>query len=178
MVLDGELVAWRDGVIRPFADLQQRIGRKKLTPAILKSVPVRFLAYDLLEENYEDLRLLPLARAACAVGKASVADAPEVIDMSEIVTAESWEELAQLAAQSRARGVEGLMLKALERRTAQADNAARGGSGRSSPYSFDAVMLYAQTGAWPPIQPVHGLHVRRVERRGARAGGQGLLGTE
>ena len=60
VVLDGELVAWRDGAIRPFADLQQRIGRKKVTAQILKSVPVRFLAYDLLEEDYEDLRLLSL----------------------------------------------------------------------------------------------------------------------
>jgi len=31
VVLDGELVAWRDGAIQPFADLQQRIGRKKLS---------------------------------------------------------------------------------------------------------------------------------------------------
>jgi len=48
-VLDGELVAWNDGVVQPFALLQQRIGRKKLTAAILKDIPVRFLAYDLLE---------------------------------------------------------------------------------------------------------------------------------
>ena len=60
VVLDGELVAWRDGAIRPFAELQQRIGRKKLSPAILKQVPVRFLAYDLLEQNSTDVRPLPL----------------------------------------------------------------------------------------------------------------------
>jgi DNA ligase-1 len=30
VVLDGEIVAWREGAVRPFADLQQRIGRKKL----------------------------------------------------------------------------------------------------------------------------------------------------
>ncbi len=60
VVLDGELVAWRDGVIRPFADLQQRIGRKKLSPAILQRVPVRFLAYDILEQGDTDIRSLPL----------------------------------------------------------------------------------------------------------------------
>jgi ATP-dependent DNA ligase len=37
-VLDGELVVWKDGV-QPFALLQQRIGRKKLSPAILKDLP-------------------------------------------------------------------------------------------------------------------------------------------
>src|SRR5262245_19732981 len=44
VVLDGELVAWRDGAVRPFSELQQRIGRKTLSPKILQSVPVRFLA--------------------------------------------------------------------------------------------------------------------------------------
>ncbi len=49
VVLDGEVVAWKDERIQPFALLQQRIGRKKLTAAILVTVPVQFLAYDLLE---------------------------------------------------------------------------------------------------------------------------------
>ncbi|HEV7448678.1 MAG TPA: ATP-dependent DNA ligase [Steroidobacteraceae bacterium] len=145
VVLDGELVAWRDGVIRPFADLQQRIGRKKLSPAILKSVPVRFLAYDLLEHDYEDLRTLPL-RDRRARLEALVACAPQAIDISATVPADSWEQLAQIRTESRARSVEGLMLKALE---------APYGSGRQrgswwkwkiDPYSFDAVMLYAQPG--------------------------------
>jgi DNA ligase-1 len=100
-------------VIRPFADLQQRIGRKKLSAQILKSVPVRFLAYDLLEQDYEDLRLLPLRERRARLA-ALVAAAPEVIDISAAVVTESWDELAQLRTQSRARGVEGLMLKALE----------------------------------------------------------------
>ena len=59
-MLDGEVVAWRDGTIRPFAELQQRIGRKKLTAGILERVPVRFLAYDLLEEDRIDLRERPM----------------------------------------------------------------------------------------------------------------------
>ncbi len=60
VVLDGEIVAWRDGTVRPFSDLQQRIGRKKLSPDILQSVPARFLAYDLLEEAGADIRPVPM----------------------------------------------------------------------------------------------------------------------
>ena len=59
-VLDGELVAWKDARVQPFALLQQRIGRKKLSAAILNDVPIRFLAYDLLEEEHIDLRAQPL----------------------------------------------------------------------------------------------------------------------
>lgn len=145
VVLDGEIVAWRDGAIRPFADLQQRIGRKKLTPAILQRVPVRFLAYDLLEESNIDLRPLPLRERRERL-EALLRVAPDILGISAAIGASTWEELAQLRAQSRARAVEGVMLKAL---------AAPYGTGRQrgswwkwkvDPYSFDGVMLYAQPG--------------------------------
>jgi DNA ligase-1 len=145
VVLDGELVAWRDGIIRPFADLQQRIGRKKLSPAILKSVPVRFLAYDLLEQDYEDLRALPL-RDRRARLEALAACAPPSIDISATVQAGSWEQLAQIRTESRARGVEGLMLKALEAPYGAGRQRGSWWKWKIEPYSFDAVMLYAQPG--------------------------------
>jgi DNA ligase-1 len=145
VVLDGELVAWRDGAIRPFADLQQRIGRKKLSAAILKSVPVRFLAYDLLEQDYEDLRLLPLRERRARL-EALFATAPEAINISPAVAAESWEELAQLRTQSRQRGVEGLMLKALEAPYGTGRQRGSWWKWKIEPYSFDAVLLYAQPG--------------------------------
>jgi DNA ligase 1 len=145
VVLDGELVAWRDGVIRPFADLQQRIGRKKVTAEILKSVPVRFLGYDLLEQNYEDLRLLSLRERRARLEKI-VQAAPDSIDISEVVTAGSWEALGQLREESRSRSVEGLMLKALEAPYGTGRQRGSWWKWKIEPYSFDAVMLYAQPG--------------------------------
>ena len=47
------------GAVRPFAELQRRIGRKNLTPKILREQPVALLAYDLLEQAGQDLRALP-----------------------------------------------------------------------------------------------------------------------
>jgi DNA ligase-1 len=145
VVLDGELVAWRDGVIRPFADLQQRIGRKKISAQILRDVPVRFLAYDLLEQDYEDLRLLPLRERRARL-EVLVAAAPEVFDMPSVVAAASWDELAQLRAESRARGVEGLMLKALEAPYGTGRQRGSWWKWKIEPYAFDAVLLYAQPG--------------------------------
>jgi DNA ligase-1 len=145
IVLDGELVAWREGVIQPFADLQQRIGRKKLSAEILRSVPVRFLAYDLLEQDYEDLRPLPLRERRARL-ETIVAAAPAVIDISRPVAAEGWTELADLRAQSRARSVEGLMLKALEAPYGTGRQRGSWWKWKIEPYSFDAVLLYAQPG--------------------------------
>jgi len=144
-VLDGELVAWREGTIRPFADLQQRIGRKKLTPAILDSVPVRFLAYDLLEENHTDLRELPLRERRARL-EALLRNAPDILGLSAPVRANTWEELAQLRAQSRIRAVEGLMLKALDSGYGTGRQRGSWWKWKVDPYSFEAVMLYAQPG--------------------------------
>lgn len=143
--LDGEVLAWRGERPLPFAQLQQRIGRKKLTAAILAQVPARFLAYDLLEQGGEDLRARPLAERRVRLIEL-LRDAPEAFGVSTAIDAPDWEALARERDAARARGVEGLMLKAL---------ASPYGSGRQrgawwkwkiDPYSFDAVMLYAHPG--------------------------------
>ncbi len=92
VVLDGEIVAWRDGAVRPFSDLQQRIGRKKLSASILQSVPARFLAYDLLEEAGEDLRAVPMHERRARL-EVVLRGAPSVLGLSPLVEPSSWEEL-------------------------------------------------------------------------------------
>jgi DNA ligase-1 len=145
-VLDGELVAWKDGAIQPFAALQQRIGRKKLSAAILASVPVRFLAYDLLEQNGIDSRSLPLRERRARL-EALLAREEGVIGLSPLVQAGStWDEYAALRAQSRGRGVEGLMLKALDSVYGTGRERGAWWKWKIDPYTFDAVMLYAHPG--------------------------------
>jgi DNA ligase 1 len=55
LILDGEIVPVSGGRILPFLELQKRLGRKTLPDELLKSVPVAFVAYDLL---YADGRVL------------------------------------------------------------------------------------------------------------------------
>jgi len=145
-VLDGELVAWKDGGVQPFALLQQRIGRKKLSAAILADIPVRFLAYDLLEDEHADLRSAPLRERRTRL-EALLRGAPEVLGLSPLVgAAGSWEDIAELRAQSRARGVEGLMLKALDSSYGTGRERGAWWKWKIDPYTFDAVMLYAHPG--------------------------------
>ena len=47
-ILDGELLAWRDGTVLPFIALQGRLGRKDPSRAILDEVPVIYVAFDVL----------------------------------------------------------------------------------------------------------------------------------
>jgi DNA ligase-1 len=145
VVLDGEVVAWKDGRVQPFALLQQRIGRKKLTAAILATVPVQFLAYDLLELNGQDLRGAPL-RERRAHLQTLLANASPILQISPLVTAATWDELATARADSRGRNVEGLMLKALDSSYGTGRQRGAWWKWKIDPHSFDAVMIYAQPG--------------------------------
>jgi ATP-dependent DNA ligase len=145
VVLDGELVAWREGAVRPFADLQQRIGRKKLAAGILERVPVRFLAYDLLEQEGADIRTRPLHERRARL-EALLTGAPGMLALSPIVAAPTWEELAALRMESRTRSVEGLMLKAVGSPYGTGRQRGSWWKWKIEPYSFDGVMIYAQPG--------------------------------
>src|SRR5215471_1057003 len=59
-VLDGEILAFRDGRPMPFSALQQRIGRLRQLAQIMRAVPVAFVAYDVLEREGVDIRSEPL----------------------------------------------------------------------------------------------------------------------
>lgn len=147
LVLDGEAIAWRDERPLPFAVMQRRIGRKVLGPKVLGEAPVVFVAYDLLEQDGEDLRERGFdERRARLEHVVSELGDPRV-RLSPLVDAPSWEHLAALRARSREEGTEGLMLK-------QRDAPYRPGRRRGEfwkwkidPFSVDGVLVQAQPGS-------------------------------
>src|SRR5438552_16396144 len=54
VILDGEIVAFSDRIL-PFAIIQTRLGRRKVSESLLREAPVAFFAFDLLFENGEAL---------------------------------------------------------------------------------------------------------------------------
>ncbi len=59
VVLDGEIVAFRDRIL-PFATIQTRLGRRKVTEALLRDAPVVFFAFDIVFCDGEVLFEAPL----------------------------------------------------------------------------------------------------------------------
>jgi DNA ligase-1 len=55
-VLDGEILCWQGDCPLPFNHLQKRLGRKRVTKKVRQEHPVRFIAYDLLEHQGQDIR--------------------------------------------------------------------------------------------------------------------------
>jgi DNA ligase-1 len=107
-ILDGEIVAWRDGIL-PFAVLQKRIGRKKLTDALTEEAPVRFFAFDVLYADGRALFDTPLLERLEALRRIVPADGP--IRLGWQSEAASGEELDRLFDAARQRRNEGLVVK-------------------------------------------------------------------
>ncbi len=153
LILDGEILAWNidpaatEQRALPFSSLQNRIGRKRVTPAMREQTPVVFMAFDLL---YRDDALLleePLAMRRALLEEVCAAQLPRTVvsstpsrsdsphnqgslfaesdDASQsstnafarlvlasVMQLSSAEQLEQAYVDARARGNEGVMLKA------------------------------------------------------------------
>ena len=96
VVLDGELLVMRDGEVAPFNDLQQRLNRKTVTGAMLKSHPAHIRLYDMLFEGEEDLRALPFAERRARLEAWHKAHGPRRTDISSIIDFASIKELEAL----------------------------------------------------------------------------------
>jgi DNA ligase-1 len=146
-VLDGEVLAARGSEVLPFAALQRRIGRRRLTAKILAEVPARFVAYDLLEIDGCDWRGRPLRERRARLERL-LTDTPCVsIGLSPALPAGTWEALAATRTSARSRGVEGVMLKHWD--SAYGAGRQRGAwwKWKVDPFVFDGVLLYAAPGS-------------------------------
>ena len=146
-VIDGEILPWKNGAPLPFAQMQRRTGRKVLGPKILADIPVVLLAYDLLEWGGHDIREWPLERRRGALEQlaGSVGNRSSLI-LSAPVPFASWAELAETRRESRARRVEGFMLKRRESPYRVGRRRGDWWKWKIDPYSVDCVLIYAQPG--------------------------------
>ena len=106
-IFDGEIVAFRDRIL-PFAVIQTRLGRRKVTEALLRDAPVAFFAFDLLYLDGEPLFELPLAARLSRLRGILGTSKIRLSDQSEIRDAKHVDELFDAA---RARANEGLVVK-------------------------------------------------------------------
>jgi ATP-dependent DNA ligase len=144
VALDGEVLAYGNGVL-PFAVLQTRIGRQKLTPKVLADAPVAFMTYDLLEEGGADVREQPLSERRASLRRLLEGASPRLL-VSPEVDAPSWPELAVLRDEARRRNVEGLMLKRLSSPYRAGRRRGDWWKWKIDPFTIDAVLIYAHPG--------------------------------
>ncbi len=113
LILDGEVLAWRDGRALPFGFLQRRLGRKAVTPELVAEVPTVYVAFDCLLAGEGSLLDLPLEARRARLAALPLAP-PLFLSPADRVDARAEGAAARLEARfeaARARGNEGLMVK-------------------------------------------------------------------
>ncbi len=146
-VIDGEILAFAYNRPLPFADLQKRIGRKSVPRKLLTEAPVILMAYDILEDQGQDIRPLPFATRRArleTLGATIPASAP--LRLSPAVPFAATADLARERTASRDLGAEGLMLKRLDSPYQTGRKRGDWWKWKVDPLTVDAVMIYAQAG--------------------------------
>ncbi|WP_276133696.1 ATP-dependent DNA ligase [Polluticoccus soli] len=147
VVLDGEVLSYRDGLPIAFQYLQTRITRKTVSKKQLTEAPVVFMGYDLLEYNGEDLRNKPMQERRVMLEElVSGIDSTHLI-LSPLVQLDSWDAVRAEMLTARERNCEGFMLK---RKSSVYQAGRRRGDWwkwKVQPLTVDAVLVYAQKGS-------------------------------
>ncbi|MEZ5899260.1 MAG: ATP-dependent DNA ligase [Hyphomicrobiaceae bacterium] len=147
VVIDGEILAWRDGAPLSFNALQTRLGRKKVSAKHLRDAPVAMVAYDLLEWRGADIRQQPFLerrRALCNV----VSELPEwaCVKLSPLIQFSDWRTLADERENARRNSSEGLMLKRNDSPYRVGRRKGDWWKWKVDPLTIDAVLIYAEAG--------------------------------
>ncbi len=149
-VIDGEILAFDTERLRPapFAQLQQRLNRKKVSKNLLLKIPVVFTPYDILEMDGADLRARPtLERRKILSSMLTTSKVPpNRIFPSAPLAWNSWEELLQHHSSSREIPAEGLMLKRADSPYPEGRKRGNWWKWKVAPFTIDGVLVYAQKG--------------------------------
>ncbi len=146
-VIDGELLAYRDGEILNFSELQKRLNRKTLTKKILEETPVVFYAYDLMELDGKDLRLQTLQDRRDQLETLFSQNMSEHLFLPSLLQAHDWDDTTKLRTDARLVNSEGLMLK--HKNSIYHTGRKKGDwwKWKIDPLTIDSVLIYAQKGS-------------------------------
>jgi DNA ligase 1 len=115
-ILDGEVLAFRDGMALPFLQLQARLGRKNPSEEMQRNIPVIYVAFDALalrtgrQRKVEPLLRLGLRERRARLDGLSLPDIPGMAT-ANLLTAATENELSGVFDAAQERGNEGLMVK-------------------------------------------------------------------
>jgi DNA ligase-1 len=154
-VVDGELLVRGEaqgadehgGAAASFNALQQRLGRKLVSPKMLRDYPAFVRLYDILLDGREDVRALPWSERRARLERFVPGLDPARFDVSALIEADSFEALEEIRSGAREASIEGVMLK---RRDSPYVSGRRVGlwyKWKRDPLTADCVLMYAARGS-------------------------------
>ncbi len=146
-VIDGEILAIKDGQVLNFNQLQKRLNRKTISKKLLEEIPAGFYAYDLLEHEGNDIREQTFAERRKLL-ETIVEQMPfGYVLLSPVVSFDEWEQLGTIREEARDVNSEGIMLKAKNSKYHAGRKKGDWWKWKISPLSIDAVLIYGQKGS-------------------------------
>jgi DNA ligase 1 len=110
LILDGEILAWRENRPLPFTELQKRLGRKHLDLFLQSDIPVKYVAFDLLFQDSHLLLDEPLAARQARLDSLS-ANAPAALRVASRIECKSPDAVQQAFRNALSAGHEGIVIK-------------------------------------------------------------------
>src|SRR5213594_3702226 len=108
LIVDGEIVAFKDNQVLPFALLQKRLGRKRPPTALIEEIPVSLMIFDILTFEGRNLMDEPLLERKKVIESIQW---PAPLRVAPFVLLEERIQLEPFFEQAALRRNEGLMLK-------------------------------------------------------------------
>ena len=155
-VLDGELLVrgseqgnadLHGGAAASFNALQQRLGRKVVSTKMQAQYPAFVRLYDILIDGDEDVRGLPWVDRRARLESFVPRLDPERFDLSQLIEAGDFDELASIRAGARDAAIEGVMLKRRESPYVPGRRTGLWYKWKRDPLTADSVLMYAQRGS-------------------------------
>jgi DNA ligase-1 len=149
-VLDGELLTMGKDGIAPFNALHQRLNRKTVSMTMLSAYPAHIRLYDILIDNGEDVRALPLHERRRRLEEWLKRNHPAHMDISALIADADKTLLQQLRHDARhnpQNGVEGLMIKRIASPYIAGRPRGHWFKWKRNTLILDCVLLYAQRGS-------------------------------
>ncbi|HEX2793030.1 MAG TPA: cisplatin damage response ATP-dependent DNA ligase [Croceicoccus sp.] len=152
-VLDGELLVrgshqgGEEGGAASFNALQQRLGRKTVSKAMLRDYPAFVRLYDVLLRDGEDLRELGWAKRREHLETLMDRLDPERFDLSRLIEADTFGALAAIREGARDDAIEGVMLKRRDSPYVAGRRTGLWYKWKRDPLLIDCVLMYAQRGS-------------------------------
>ena len=155
-VLDGELLVrgsdqgmadLHGGAAASFNALQQRLGRKNVSQKMLGSYPAFVRLYDILFDGEQDLRGLAWSERRERLERFAGDLDADRFDISQLIEAESFEQLEDLRLNARDSSIEGIMLKRRDSAYVAGRRAGLWYKWKRDPLTADCVLMYAARGS-------------------------------
>ncbi|HVE01579.1 MAG TPA: cisplatin damage response ATP-dependent DNA ligase [Sphingomicrobium sp.] len=154
-VLDGELLvrgeAQGSGLevtsAASFNALQQRLGRKNVSQKMLSAYPAFVRLYDILFDGEEDLRDLAWTERRGRLETFADRLDRDRFDVSDLIEAETFEQLEDLRLNARDVAIEGIMLKRRDSTYVAGRRTGLWYKWKRDPLTADCVLMYAQRGS-------------------------------